>query len=183
MRLQSAALGERHMGELGDFAAALTHVDESRRIRLRRGNMGEQGVTALLDNTTATLAEGDDNDASLLDRRGDVDIDMAASRRATVLEDCVEASDATEAVVSRTCTGEQDEERCVSVLKTPSFGSRSALLKWEALGVSASSSSSKQERSEALSAQLCAPNVLLFERRFNSEEQMVAGTNETAGGF
>lgn len=87
MRLQSAALGERHKGELGEIAAALTHVDESRRIRLRRGNMGEQGVTALLDNTTATLADGDDNDASLLERRGDVDIDMAASRRATVLED------------------------------------------------------------------------------------------------
>lgn len=84
MRLRRAALGDRETGEVGDL---LKHVDERLRNRVRRGKSGEEGVGDLLVNMTVKVAEGGSDGTTVMERRGDVDRDMAARRRVPELDE------------------------------------------------------------------------------------------------
>ena len=142
-------------GEVGDL---LRHVDERLRRRVRRGKRGEEGVGDLLVSMTVRVVEGDCGMA-VGERRGEaVESDMAARRRATEVEDWVEVMDV---VDDRERRGGIGGAFGKVLLATRSLWSRIGAWKSEALGVSVSSSSLKQEPRVRLPELIFSPEDLL----------------------
>lgn len=158
IRLRRLVPGERLSGEVGERAEALTHVDEMLRMMVRRGKSGEEGVGDLLVSITVTVAEGD-WDERLEGRRVGVEGDMAVKRRDTEADgnDLAEEAEAMEMVEERGRRAERASASKASSSETSCWSSGRDALKREALGVAASSPSSKQDRRDGASEPAAFP--------------------------